>query len=382
MKPYLSCNSPDAGPFDYNLYAVLVHAGGSARSGHYYAFVKSPGGVWYEMNDSMVTQASERRVLQASAYLLFYQRSSILPDQSGSAGAQKRAAESLAESAAALLAAQAKMCGEHSASAAELGADSGSTAIATVAKDNNRNQEEPEHLGRHRDSSKQNCQKSPKRPRKGNRDEIDQLFDRQRKTSTTARPESPDQSPSSPAKVNLIESLAKRRPTSGEWVVKDKPTQDPATVSSAATVVRWDESNKSKLEKASLLSVRTSTAPTTDIDPDSKGRLKDSQFSVRVATWDDQESPDASSSAAAERKGVIRSLGNATKHLKRRPDTWDVEYDRGKVKKARKDKGVVLQQSNTNPFQVVSERKSGPGKKGGAKKRKAKKHKHKKQKRQ
>ncbi|ORX71366.1 cysteine proteinase, partial [Linderina pennispora] len=75
MKNYVSRNSPEHGPYDYSLYAVLVHAGGTSRSGHYYCFVKSPAGVWYEMNDSMVRQVSENTVLKQTAYLLFYERS-------------------------------------------------------------------------------------------------------------------------------------------------------------------------------------------------------------------------------------------------------------------------------------------------------------------
>ncbi|KAI7817324.1 hypothetical protein BC939DRAFT_402759 [Gamsiella multidivaricata] len=41
----------------YSLYAVLVHAGGSCHSGHYYCYVKSSNGIWYSMNDSHVSAA-------------------------------------------------------------------------------------------------------------------------------------------------------------------------------------------------------------------------------------------------------------------------------------------------------------------------------------
>ncbi len=41
----------------YSLYAVLVHAGGSCHSGHYYCYVKSSNGIWYSMNDSHVGAA-------------------------------------------------------------------------------------------------------------------------------------------------------------------------------------------------------------------------------------------------------------------------------------------------------------------------------------
>ncbi|PWA01967.1 hypothetical protein BB558_001902 [Smittium angustum] len=46
----------------------------NSRSGHYYCYVKSSNGVWYEMNDSTVRQVSESTVFKQSAYLLFYER--------------------------------------------------------------------------------------------------------------------------------------------------------------------------------------------------------------------------------------------------------------------------------------------------------------------
>lgn len=40
----------------YELYAVLVHHGMSTNSGHYFAYVLSPGRQWYCMNDHMVSE--------------------------------------------------------------------------------------------------------------------------------------------------------------------------------------------------------------------------------------------------------------------------------------------------------------------------------------
>ena len=60
--------------YRYSLCGVLVHSGYSAHSGHYYSYVKSPNGAWYEMNDSSVRQSSESNVLTQQAYMLFYVR--------------------------------------------------------------------------------------------------------------------------------------------------------------------------------------------------------------------------------------------------------------------------------------------------------------------
>lgn len=63
-------------PTTYTLYAVLIHIGFGCRSGHYYSFVKAANDLWYEVNDSTVSQASLSRVLNHNgAYILMYKKS-------------------------------------------------------------------------------------------------------------------------------------------------------------------------------------------------------------------------------------------------------------------------------------------------------------------
>lgn len=40
----------------YSLYGVLVHSGHSVHSGHYFAFVKGPNGLWHQLDDNHVSQ--------------------------------------------------------------------------------------------------------------------------------------------------------------------------------------------------------------------------------------------------------------------------------------------------------------------------------------
>ncbi|KAF9975222.1 hypothetical protein BGZ73_001204 [Actinomortierella ambigua] len=77
LNPVMSANKSHP-ELKYSLYAVLVHAGGSCHSGHYYCYVKSSNGIWYSMNDSHVSVVSLQTVLNQSAYMLFYTQ-----DQSG-----------------------------------------------------------------------------------------------------------------------------------------------------------------------------------------------------------------------------------------------------------------------------------------------------------
>ena len=76
LLEYLKC-----GDHVYELYAILIHAGG-ALGGHYYAYIKSfEDGKWYNFNDSSVSEIHGANVIEeiqqmfggesfASAYML------------------------------------------------------------------------------------------------------------------------------------------------------------------------------------------------------------------------------------------------------------------------------------------------------------------------
>eukprot|EP00163_Fabomonas_tropica_P034463 TRINITY_DN954_c0_g1_i1.p1 TRINITY_DN954_c0_g1~~TRINITY_DN954_c0_g1_i1.p1 ORF type:complete len:713 (+),score=143.23 TRINITY_DN954_c0_g1_i1:596-2734(+) len=75
MQPYMSKGSSASDK--YELYAVVVHLGGSMHAGHYYAFVKNSNGMWYHMDDSSVNQVGLKSVLKSHAYMCFYRRISV-----------------------------------------------------------------------------------------------------------------------------------------------------------------------------------------------------------------------------------------------------------------------------------------------------------------
>ena len=54
LRPYMSKRRKDPQP--YTLYGVLVHAGHSVHSGHYYAYIKAPNGLWHHLDDNQVSQ--------------------------------------------------------------------------------------------------------------------------------------------------------------------------------------------------------------------------------------------------------------------------------------------------------------------------------------
>ncbi|KAJ6827686.1 ubiquitin carboxyl-terminal hydrolase 36 [Iris pallida] len=72
LKPFVS--DQHEADLKYTLYGVLVHAGWSTHSGHYYCFVRTSSGVWHSLDDNQVRQVSEKTVLAQKAYMLFYVR--------------------------------------------------------------------------------------------------------------------------------------------------------------------------------------------------------------------------------------------------------------------------------------------------------------------
>ncbi|XP_037382616.1 ubiquitin carboxyl-terminal hydrolase 17-like protein 6 [Talpa occidentalis] len=61
-----------AGALEYELYAVLVHAGWGCHQGHYFCYVSPGKDRWYRMDDSQVTSCSVSSALSQQAYVLFY----------------------------------------------------------------------------------------------------------------------------------------------------------------------------------------------------------------------------------------------------------------------------------------------------------------------
>jgi len=55
LRPYMTSQGA---PIKYRLYAVLVHSGYSSNSGHYFCYTRASNGIWYLMNDSIVSFGS------------------------------------------------------------------------------------------------------------------------------------------------------------------------------------------------------------------------------------------------------------------------------------------------------------------------------------
>jgi hypothetical protein len=76
-------------PIKYKLIGVLVHAGGSTNTGHYFSFVRGSNGGWYRMDDDEVHQVKASSVLQQQGYILFYVREDAAVANGGASHAAK-----------------------------------------------------------------------------------------------------------------------------------------------------------------------------------------------------------------------------------------------------------------------------------------------------
>ncbi|MCO5587100.1 hypothetical protein L7F22_041047 [Adiantum nelumboides] len=84
LHSHMCRGSQDQGA-EYLLYGVIVHAGYSQDSGHYYSYVKDVHGKWFCCNDAHVTSVSVKSVLSEKAYILFYARKTTKTVLKGSA---------------------------------------------------------------------------------------------------------------------------------------------------------------------------------------------------------------------------------------------------------------------------------------------------------
>ena len=72
------CSATFSVPTDYHLQRVISHIGEINEGGHYISYIKYENR-WFEFDDQMVTIISEdslMKIIERTAYLLFYTRRS------------------------------------------------------------------------------------------------------------------------------------------------------------------------------------------------------------------------------------------------------------------------------------------------------------------
>ncbi|KAJ2582817.1 hypothetical protein GGH95_001330 [Coemansia sp. RSA 1836] len=390
MKGYVSANSPERGPYEYSLYAVLVHAGGSSRSGHYYSFVKSPAGVWYELNDSSVRQVSERTVLSQTAYLLFYERCQARGDSRSVANpAEKVAPEQRASNEHGHSHSHAhpsakptngqKLASKDADSVVAAASDDMETLLEIklklgessesgerTKKKNRRNKNKNKSTAaeqasgaddatKHSSSSTEHGTSNQKKPN-GQKYSLKDLASEivQPTEQPVIQPQPEDRLRADLATVTERISADLGTASSSEWVVCSKSAQGPlaAGVTASATlgtskVIEWNEATGSKRAKAAKIAEGKPAAGewnVSDVRP-----VRGSQYGASIESW-------TGSASVADEASASSASGKSAKKRQRRPDMYDAEYDRGRLKKVKQKRDKFA--SKTNPYQMLGERMS------------------------
>lgn len=122
----------------------------------------------------------------------------------------------------------------------------------------------------------------------------------------------------------------------------------PLANSNQAVVVAHSESMESKRSKLDELVRREMAYSTSAAAKEALlSKAQNSQFSEEVAGWDDEDVGDAV--VDQEREKLLKKMKNKRKKV----DTYDLEYDRGKVKKVKKKNMDKFKKPNE--FQKVAE---------------------------
>ncbi|KAJ2451152.1 hypothetical protein EV183_003785 [Coemansia sp. RSA 2336] len=313
MRGYISKNSPESGSFEYNLYAVLVHSGGTCRSGHYYCFVKSAAGVWYELNDSMVRQVSQNTVLKQTAYLLFYERSAPPKHRrSPDTKHQDTPKAKLSSESPSATSATAKV----PAASEEMEMSLGSLSLQTKSSDKKKKKKKRKGTSAVQNGSAA-VEISLEQPTRSDQADVEPEKPKTDEPKAAVEPVAPE------------EPKAAEATAPSEWAVREKDK---------VPVVAWNESSTSKYAKAAavLESKRSAGWKVSDVRAD-----RTSQYGAQVQSWNGTAS-------------ALPALPKAKKHI-RRPDSYESEYDRGRVKKVKKNKHNRFA-ATINPFQILGER--------------------------
>ncbi|KAI9237153.1 MAG: hypothetical protein BYD32DRAFT_382625 [Podila humilis] len=356
---------------NYSLYAVLVHAGNTCHSGHYFCYIKSSNGIWYSMNDTTVAVISLQTVLSQNVYMLFYTQDKPSASSTKSTNVNNTRPNFIKSPAVTVK--RPKLDGD------EIGAKIERSSI--VIKEKKPKVEQPTLAPEVTKEERIRLKKEKKRERQ-EKEEKEQEGAKTRSETSYTLPSSSTTSSSSntTAEAKPIEvNFAQRRPSltlpirpiadwkvtegaptpvakehgtldlndqkkkkeyrdmeeeqndedepapekEGEWTVK------PRTVTEAI-VVSHNEASTSKREKLQALIARESEFKSAEVKDAILGEVKH-MLGSKVSTWEEP-----SYELTKAREAVLKTL--KPKH--HRPDAYDVEYDRGKVKKV-KTKNVM-----------------------------------------
>ncbi|XP_024518765.1 ubiquitin carboxyl-terminal hydrolase 23 [Selaginella moellendorffii] len=371
ITPFMS-NARDGAVYD--LYGVLVHAGWSTRSGHYYCFVRTSSDMWHVLDDSRVQQLSEQTVLNQKAYILFYIRKT--PTQRlPSAPATEISGKKIATTKPLHMpdAVPAAKIEERETSLREQ-----EVPAATITKEREENSPDKVVTAKAKEtvpaatdeegkaiSEEDICSLSPVAPSAEKRASPEPELKKEG-TVPASRIEPENQAPSMVDKGST-KKLDKRDPEKlerelpkGQISLKKFDTDPPRRPEKGylKLLKAMPKNRRLLMEKALEGGIAEGTAASKskklveNDDPKKKKKCSPNElFGTGVARWE-----------GVDGKEVDGFLSQEHKVSTKRPDEWDEEYDRGRLKKLRRSAGggrltPLKSCENANPFQALTSKK-------------------------
>lgn len=280
--------------------------------------MKSPVGVWYEMDDASVSQVKLDTVLRQNAYLLFYTREGTGPSRDRPQAPSKSATQPMPQF----------KTPPPTKRVTSIPTPPASPLLEKAAVQEQVLVGDPTGM----------CHKMKEILNEDNRESS--------KSNRLPSPESVTHSPSRPPQTSAPSTNAPHRPLNASPLAYQSVHSGP--------IVSWDEKlpgKKAKLAEVIQRERQNFDKKLTILDGimESKPLRKFSCQQIFVygsylAKWDDSV--------------PVVSIASAAKKPKR-PSYNDLEYDRGRTKKIRKDRWLVFEaQKDFNPFTSVQEKKN------------------------
>ncbi|KAJ2964905.1 hypothetical protein NQZ79_g352 [Umbelopsis isabellina] len=367
IRPHVTDGQQKGVQGTYNLLAVLVHSGATTHSGHYVCYTKSSNGLWYCMNDTSVQQVSSQTVLNQKAYILFY-------------GLQSSEKKNQTTESSIATSKEVKKKEKHTptevASKIQEDVDMGngielddeSSAIGVKISRKEFAKTAPRKVATKTEEEKQEPKIMTNKERKRLRKEkIEQArLARQAEMATATKDQDHAASLSGPSTeidqaVKEMEAASNVEPEIDEAKLEEQQklaaamsaaAAIPTVSSSSAVVVNYNDKMEEKRAKLdAVIKMETTHGKSEDVKRTIFGvGSKKGQFGKEeINRWDGDDEDQGTVVSEADREAALRK---AEGKRRKRVDAYDVDYDRGRVKKVKKKSNQHFDTKNKFQLQL------------------------------
>ncbi|KAG2187322.1 hypothetical protein INT44_005008 [Umbelopsis vinacea] len=363
IRPHMTEGQEKNVPGIYKLLAVIVHSGATTHSGHYVAYIKSSNGLWYCMNDTSVQQVSTQTVLNQKAYILFYglEKSEMKNSTSKDTTDKKEPKKKTKKEAMLVQENDQTPVLDSSEVSDMLGVkisrkDFAKTASSVPQKPVIETKASPKMM----------TNKERKLLRKQKIEEA-RIACQQENAQASTEESKPDQGdlsgPSAEIEkaVHELNKVSKQAPEVDEDKLEEQNKLKaaisaaaalPTVASSTAVVVNYNDKmddKRAKLDAVIQMEAAMGQSETVKKDIFGVGTRKGQFGTDAITRWDGDDMDIGTPVSEADREAALRR----GQGRKKRVDAYDVDYDRGKVKKLKTKNTQRFE--DTNKFQLQTD---------------------------